>query len=73
MFTGGVSAAAGTADDPEWVPTSRTMCRGRVPFFHKQWGGTTPIAGGSDLDGVFWDGGQDTLPSELTPLGSLNR
>jgi protein gp37 len=26
-----------------------------VPFFHKQWGGRTPKAGGRDLDGEVWD------------------
>jgi protein gp37 len=42
--------------DPTWVRGIRDACEtAGVAFFHKQWGGRTPKAGGRDLDGRTWD------------------
>jgi protein gp37 len=39
-----------------WVRDIRDACQGaEVPFFFKQWGGTTPKAQGRQLDGRSWD------------------
>jgi len=39
-----------------WVSSLRDQCvAAGVPFFFKQWGGTTPKAGGRRLDGREWD------------------
>jgi protein gp37 len=41
----------------EWVREVRDACRtAGVAFFHKQWGGPTPKAGGRLVDGRTWDG-----------------
>jgi protein gp37 len=38
-----------------WVREIRALCRAQgVAFFHKQWGGRTPKAGGRLLDGRQW-------------------
>jgi protein gp37 len=38
-----------------WVSEIRDLCHARgVAFFHKQWGGRTPKAGGRRLDGREW-------------------
>ena len=40
----------------EWVRSIRDQCLAAgVPFFFKQWGATTPKAGGRLLDGRTWD------------------
>src|SRR6266568_1462036 len=42
--------------NPEWVRDLRDRCQAAgVAFFHKQWGGRTPKAGGRLLDGRTWD------------------
>jgi protein gp37 len=39
-----------------WVRELRNLCQAEgVAFFHKQWGGPTPKAGGRRLDHRFWD------------------
>jgi protein gp37 len=39
-----------------WVRELRDLCQERhVAFFHKQWGGLTPKAGGRRLDRRLWD------------------
>lgn len=39
-----------------WVREIRDRCRSQgVAFFHKQWGGPKPKAGGRRLDGRIWD------------------
>jgi protein gp37 len=51
--------AKGWEPKPEaltWVRELRNICRERgVAFFHKQWGGPTPTAGGRRLDQRIWD------------------
>ena len=43
------------ADALRWVREIRDACRASdVAFFHKQWGGRTPKAGGRMLDGRTW-------------------
>ncbi len=50
-----------------WVKEIRSKCRtAKVPFFFKQWGGTTPKTGGRELDGRTYDG----MPKEtLVTIG----
>lgn len=56
VITGGESGPASRPIDPAWVRSIRDKCvTARVPFFHKQWGGRTPKAGGRELDGRTWD------------------
>ncbi len=56
VITGGESGPRARPCDPEWVRDIRDACaRSGVAFFHKQWGGRTPKAGGRDLDGRTWD------------------
>lgn len=56
VITGGESGAGFRACDPAWVGAIRDRClAGGVAFFHKQWGGRTPKAGGRLLDGRTWD------------------
>ncbi|WP_295790435.1 DUF5131 family protein [uncultured Microbacterium sp.] len=63
VITGGESGPGARPLDPDWVREIRDNCeRSRVPFFHKQWGGRTPKAGGRTLDGVIWS--EMPLPSD---------
>lgn len=65
LITGGESGHNHRACDPEWVRHLRDKCHvARVAFFHKQWGGRTPKAGGRLLDGRTWD----ELPALPTSL-----
>lgn len=55
VITGGESGPRARPLDPAWVRTIRDNCaKSEVPFFHKQWGGRTPKAGGRTLDGEIW-------------------
>lgn len=56
VITGGESGPKARPVDPAWVRDIRDACQGAdVAFFHKQWGGRTPKAGGRELDGQTWD------------------
>lgn len=56
VITGGESGPSARPIDPAWVREIRDKCvAAGVPFFHKQWGGRTPKAGGRELDGRTWD------------------
>lgn len=56
LITGGESGHGHRPCDPEWVRHLRDCCNAQhVAFFHKQWGGRTPKAGGRLLDGRTWD------------------
>lgn len=56
LITGGESGPGCRPCDPSWVRTLRDCCQHEgVAFFHKQWGGRTPKAGGRLLDGRTWD------------------
>jgi len=56
VITGGESGAHFRRCDPDWVRGVRDRCvASDVAFFHKQWGGRTPKAGGRMLDGRTWD------------------
>jgi protein gp37 len=56
VITGGESGPGARLIDPRWVRDIRDTCLARgVPFFHKQWGGRSPKAGGRLLDGRTWD------------------
>ncbi len=56
LITGGESGHGHRPCDPQWVRDLRDRCQSSgVLFFHKQWGGRTPKAGGRLLDGRTWD------------------
>jgi protein gp37 len=56
LITGGESGPGHRSCDPAWVRSLRDRCQDAdVAFFHKQWGGRTPKAGGRSLDGQTWD------------------
>ena len=56
LITGGESGFGHRPCDPAWVRSLRDRCQeAGVAFFHKQWGGRTPKAGGRLLDGQTWD------------------
>jgi len=56
VITGGESGAGFRECNPTWVRSLRDRCVARgIAFFHKQWGGRTPKAGGRLLDGRTWD------------------
>jgi len=56
VITGGESGAHSRSCDPQWVRDLRDRCQASgVAFFHKQWGGRTPKAGGRTLDDRTWD------------------
>lgn len=55
VITGGESGPRARPLEPDWVREIRDTCgEAQVPFFHKQWGGRTPKAGGRTLDGRIW-------------------
>ncbi|MGB8346590.1 MAG: phage Gp37/Gp68 family protein [Ktedonobacteraceae bacterium] len=56
VITGGESGPHARPCDPDYVRDLRDRCLAAgVAFFHKQWGGRTPKAGGRLLDGRTWD------------------
>jgi protein gp37 len=56
VITGGESGANHRPCDVEWVREIRDLCQMQgVAYFHKQWGGRTPKAGGRLLDDRVWD------------------
>ncbi len=56
LISGGESGPGCRPCDPQWVRSLRDRCQeAGVAFFHKQWGGRTPKAGGRVLDGRTWD------------------
>jgi protein gp37 len=56
LITGGESGHRHRPCEVEWVAELRDRCQAHgVAFFHKQWGGRTPKAGGRLLDGRTWD------------------
>jgi protein gp37 len=62
VITGGESGPHHRDCKVEWVQNLRDRCQeAGVAFFHKQWGGRTPKAGGRLLDGRTWD----ELPHQL--------
>ena len=55
VITGGESGAFARPCEASWVRAIRDQCRKtNTAFFHKQWGGRTPKAGGRLLDGRTW-------------------
>jgi protein gp37 len=64
VITGGESGIGHRRCDPDWVRAVRDRCAAvGVAYFHKQWGGRTPKAGGRTLDGRTWD----ELPAQSKP------
>jgi protein gp37 len=67
VITGGESGPGFRACDPIWVREIRDRCVSEgIAFFHKQWGGVRPTAGGRLLDGRTWDQLPDTPRAETT-------
>lgn len=55
VITGGESGPGARPLQADWVRSIRDLCASSsVPYFHKQWGGRTPKAGGRELDGLVW-------------------
>lgn len=69
LITGGESGHGARPCEKEWVRDLRDRAVEQgVSFFHKQWGGRTPKAGGRELDGRTWDEYPQPLPIiPLTP------
>ncbi len=56
VIVGGESGPGHRRIEAAWVRVIRDQCvRAEVPFFFKQWGGSTPKSGGRALDGRTWD------------------
>jgi len=56
VIAGGESGHHHRPIEAEWVEDIRDQCAtSQVPFFFKQWGGTTPKRNGRLLDGRTWD------------------
>jgi protein gp37 len=56
VITGGESGPGARPVDVSWVRQIRDACQAAgTAYFHKQWGGRTPKAGGRELDGQTWD------------------
>jgi len=56
VVVGGESGPAARPMYPGWARSLRDQCTTLgVPFFFKQWGGSTPKAGGRELDRRTWD------------------
>lgn len=56
VITGGESGPDARPCDSAWVRGIRDLCIAQdVAYFHKQWGGRNPKAGGRLLDGRTWD------------------
>lgn len=67
LITGGESGHGHRPCDPNWVRNLRDRCQiEHVAFFHKQWGGRTPKAGGRSLDGRTWDE-MPATPTRISP------
>jgi len=69
LITGGESGFGHRPVNPAWVRDLRDRANAcGVAFFHKQWGGRTPKAGGRLLDGRTWD---EMPPTPLRPQLAL--
>ncbi|MFJ6619911.1 DUF5131 family protein [Kitasatospora sp. NPDC091335] len=56
VIVGGESGPGHRPMETAWVEDVRDACdEADVPFFFKQWGGSTPKANGRELDGRLWD------------------
>ena len=62
-IVGGESGPGARPMESEWVIRIRDRCLAYgIPFFFKQWGGTTPKAGGRLLEGREWNEWPRTIP-----------
>jgi protein gp37 len=63
VIVGGESGPNYRPVQANWIREIRDQCiRSKVPFFFKQWGGTTPKAGGRRLDRRIWNA-MPTVPA----------
>ena len=68
LITGGESGPRHRPIKEEWVRSLRDRCTAQgVAFFHKQWGGIRPKAGGRLLDGRTWDEMPAPMPQSASP------
>ncbi|MFG2343686.1 DUF5131 family protein [Streptomyces phaeochromogenes] len=66
VIVGGESGPGHREMKEEWAVEILDICRqGDVPFFFKQWGGSTPKAGGRELLGSIWS----EYPAVRIPAG----
>jgi protein gp37 len=64
VIGGGESGPGSRPVHPEWARGLRDLCRqAGVAFFWKQWGGSTPKAGGRLLDGTEWSEYPEPIPA----------
>jgi len=69
VITGGESGPHSRPIDLAWVVEIRDLClEADVAFFHKQWGGRTPKAGGRLLEGRTWDQMPQASPADARML-----
>lgn len=71
VIAGGERGRRPTPMNVEWVTDVREQCQqANVPFFFKQWGGTSKKKAGRILEGRTWD----EMPEEVAnwPLGRVN-
>ena len=67
VIVGGESGPGARPMRSDWVRQIRKCCVGMsVPFFFKQWGGSTPKAGGRLLDGREWNQWPYTFSSDAS-------
>lgn len=65
VIVGGESGPNFREVSPEWVREIRDQCiQANVPFFFKQWGGTTSKARGRSLDRQLWN----EMPKEMETI-----
>lgn len=70
VITGGESGPIHRPIKAEWVRELRDCCLQQgIAFFHKQWGGRSPKAGGRLLDDRTWD----EMPAPLPPPPGRHR
>ncbi len=70
LITGGESGHHFRVCKHEWVVELRDRCqRAGVAFFHKQWGGRTPKAGGREIEGRTWD----EMPIQVSAIAKSER
>lgn len=66
LITGGESGPGHRPCEVDWVRDLRDRCqKAGIAFFHKQWGGRTPKAGGRLLDGRTWDEQPPIAPPQV--------
>ncbi|MBW2343914.1 MAG: phage Gp37/Gp68 family protein [Deltaproteobacteria bacterium] len=56
VIVGGESGPGARLVEPSWVIDIRNQCQeAKIPFFFKQWGGTSKKKAGREIEGRTWD------------------